>query len=689
MHRLPYRLFVCLYLLMAVITRLGAQSLSTEKDQVIIPKDPQPSDTTLVLNLLKKAQNLGPGDHLQKIDLAGKALYVAERLKFERGIAAAHHIKGVTRYHMGDHPEALSHLQIALEIREKMNDQAKITMILHHIGKIYEVQGQLDKSMEIYQRSLSINRQRNDSLWLATDLSNIGNVYTYSQQYDSGLYYNFKAMEIRTAMHDTVNLLYSYNDIAAVYAHKGVQDSSISYMQKAIDIAERIGEKNYLSLGYYNLASNYLGIGQPAKALVLAEKALELGQRIGSKRGIAFAATLLTQIYAGQQDYKSAFYYLSLQKSYQDSLYSEENIRQISAMTSNFEVKKKEQENELLRREAEIRDTQQRWQLAGGLLVIGLLSGIAAVLYRTNRIRTEANRVLQEKNEEINQQNEEISSIAEVLRQANIEIQAQKTEIERRNKDFISSITYAQRIQAAMLPFEERLAGALQDYFLLLRPRDIVSGDFYWFDTLPDGRVMIAAADCTGHGVPGAFMSMIGISFLEELVRAKHYYSPDELLTHLHAGIRHALKQEDTDNQDGMDIAVCTIDLRTRTLQYAGAMNPIYYLSADNPVELCQLKPDKRSIGGRGEAQRSFTLQTIELTAPTRLYLLTDGWQDQFGGPDGKKYRASQIKQVLANIHHLPMQDQKSHIAQSIDQWMHLGKDRQTDDILVMGVYIG
>jgi serine phosphatase RsbU (regulator of sigma subunit) len=265
-------------------------------------------------------------------------------------------------------------------------------------------------------------------------------------------------------------------------------------------------------------------------------------------------------------------------------------------------------------------------------------------------------------------------------------IEAQNEDIRRTNDKMTASINYARRIQQAMLPDRTAIQAVLPDSFILFRPRDIVSGDFYWF-LEKDGKIFIAAVDCTGHGVPGAFMSMIGNDFLNEIVSLLDIEAPDLILNELHKHVRKALKQAETDNRDGMDVALCVIDPQRRVLEYAGAKNPLIYIRHDQPQIVHHIKGDKVPIGGmQKEDDRCFTKHVIPIESTTSFYIFTDGLQDQFGGNQGMKYTINRIKKFFAEHCQLPMEQQRRELRSEMMDWMQ--NERQIDDILVIGFKI-
>ena len=257
----------------------------------------------------------------------------------------------------------------------------------------------------------------------------------------------------------------------------------------------------------------------------------------------------------------------------------------------------------------------------------------------------------------------------------------EKDTIAEQNKNIVSSINYAKRIQTALLPIEKRIKQELSEHFIFYKPRDIVSGYFYWIEKIED-KVIIAVADWTGHGVPGVFMSMLGNSGLTNAVFQQNLTAPDLILTHLHNYIFSALKQNQCDNRDRMDI--CIVVWNKTKNQYAGAMNPIYYVQNE---ELLILKADKIPVGGTMAKKRIYILHTINLHVPTTIYLASDGYQDQFGGKENRKFMTKQFRELLLEISHLPIKEQGNRIANIFERWK--GKTHQIDDVLVMGIKIG
>ncbi len=273
--------------------------------------------------------------------------------------------------------------------------------------------------------------------------------------------------------------------------------------------------------------------------------------------------------------------------------------------------------------------------------------------------------------------------LEEKVRQRTQEVVEQKQKVEGLYKDLTDSIRYAKRLQSSILPSDQWIEKELPSCFVLFKPKDIVSGDFYWFEKTDDGKVIFSAVDCTGHGVPGAFMSLVGHNGLHQAVNEHRYEKPGQILDDLNRSAQRALTRtnEGESVNDGMDMALCTLDKQERKVQFAGANNPLYLI---RDGELTEYKADKVAIGGEGEHQ--YSTQEVDLQKGDQLYVFSDGFPDQFGGPKGKKFKYRPFKELLISISDKPMKEQKDILDRTIEEWK--GDLEQIDDILVIGVAV-
>ena len=424
-----------------------------------------------------------------------------------------------------------------------------------------------------------------------------------------------------------------------------------------------------------------------------------------------------------------------------DSLEATANHLQITTETLLLHEMRLQQEalanSEAKARNEQLQEEQKRqwWIIAGGSGIFGLVLIFSLVLWRQAKIQKRLFSKLEARNVELRHKNAEISLQKEEIESRNEDIILQKEEIESQRDDILAkssqitaSIQYGQRIQAAILPDPSKLALLVPESFIMFMPRDVVSGDFYWFTETQDHRkpgfgdrnidapnwespvvgwgaagnrprnlpiddshlpsrstkIIIAAIDCTGHGVPGAFMSMIGNKLLEDIVHVRGISSPDQILLELHRGVVGSLRQRDTNNRDGMDATICVIDRQAGTMEFAGAMNPLIYIKDE---ELFEIKGDKRSVGGYTNAdEHIFTKHLIDISKPGTYYLFSDGIADQFGGPQKRKFMLKNLRNKLVAISDKPMAEQQKTMEQAIEHWRYnYGYTKQTDDILLIG----
>lgn len=266
----------------------------------------------------------------------------------------------------------------------------------------------------------------------------------------------------------------------------------------------------------------------------------------------------------------------------------------------------------------------------------------------------------------------------------NADLMQSKLELEVKSKETLDSIIYAKRIQEAILPLRERILESLPQSFVFHLPRDIVSGDFYWFKRI-DNKIFIASVDCTGHGVPGAFMSMIGTVLLDDIVEKKRVHEPDQILTELHKDVVKALKQDRKEkaSKDGMDIALCVFDTDFNTLKFAGAFRPLIHITDGVMI---RIKANSGPIGGVGLHSPSFTQHKVSIKKGDSIYIYSDGFADQFGGERNKKYMTKRFRAFLMSISHISIEEQPKRLQQELDLWK--GDAEQVDDILVIGIKI-
>ena len=602
---------------------------------------------------------------------------------------------------------AMEYCLKALLVFELSNNKTGEAYVLNHIGTIYGEQGHYEQGIKYLEKSLAIDQKKNRKIGLFYSYFGIAEIHRLQNNYKKALEYQLKNLKLAEDLKNKPDIIYACNHISLCYIAIEEPLLALPYLQKGLGIAteikniERLADINITLAKYYNVTN------QDKEALKYAKIALELAKKIKDIKKISEAAFEYSEAMAKNENYKEALIAYQLYKKMEDTLSSQESNKKVMAKEYAYKDEKKKIEQE--QKDIEHQKELEKQNFYRYLLLIGL--GIVLIIIflvvRNNHQRHKAYNLLRQKNEEINQKNEEINQKNNEIQATLALVEKQKQEIQYKNENTTASIMYAKRIQKAMLPFEERISDGLkkENYFILYKPRDIVSGDFYFYEEIKN-KIIIAVGDCTGHGVPGAFMSMIGNQILTEIIVKNRLLSPEKILNILHHDVRRTLKQSvNLDSGDGMDIAIVVLTKNEKIpnmienteiiydfalLEYAGAMNPLFVVQNN---EIIELKADKKSIGGQAykdETERTFTKHSIDLSQSkqTTFYLVTDGYQDQFGGEKGKKFMTKRFRELLFSIHKETMPKQKDILDQTITKWIADGNETQTDDITVLGFQV-
>lgn len=607
---------------------------------------------------------------------AKEALELAEKAGYKKGIGDAYNHIGLVYDYQGSYDQALDYYFKALRVREDRNNRRGIASSYNNIGYIYHLQENFDKALEYHTKSLKIKEEIKDSKGMAYSYVNIGNGYQELGENDKALEHYQKSVKI---FEDTTLRLYSkpeiayaiastYQNIGTVYASKEQYKEALPYFVKSLDMSINIGDRLGEAYSLNSIGNTYLETEKIEKASAYLDSALQIGRRLNAVEIIKDAAANLSNLYTKKQQYEEALTFHKLFKQMSDSLRNDENTKKITQLAMQYEFDKKQKEMELEQQKKDLMKEKElnRQKFIRNTFILGflLMLALAFVIFRSYREKQKKNKLLALQNEEIKRQ---------------------KEEIEYKNEEITASISYASRIQNAVLPPDEMINEFFPEYFILFKPRDIVSGDFYWATKI-DGKFIITAADCTGHGVPGAFMSMLGMSFLNEIVIKGNTITANEILNQLREHVKKSLRQTGKENEakDGMDIALCVIDLEAKKMQFSGAYNPLYLI---RDGELQQVKADKMPIGIHFKEKSSFTLHELDMQKGDTFYIFSDGFVDQFGGEEGKKFMSKNFKRLLLSMQDKTMDEQKEILDKKLVNW--IGTDyEQIDDVLVIGVKV-
>lgn len=628
-----------------------------------------------------------------------KAIDLDEKKHNMPNLAQDYNNIGSAFYDKGDYAKALDYYFKALTIREELNDRSGMAQSYNNIATVHSDMHDIAKALDYHNKSLAIKIEIGDPRGIASTYNNLGTLHWQIQDYEKALKFFNKSLSIRQSINDLDGICQSNGNIASTYAEMGRNAEAIPYFLNNIKIYEAIGKRENLSMSYQNLAISYLKTQNNKKAITYATKGLALAEEVGSIKLQMSGHQLLSSIYEKLPDYQKALSFNKRYKVLSDSLYRVESRDQLNNLETKYQTHKKQQEIEkqqLVIEKQEIDNRRQRNQrnffIAGSLL----LAILALAIFRSYQQKKQSNALITEKNVLLEQANEEIAAQRDLVVE-------QKEHIETIHEELTSSIRYARRIQGAVLPTSNLMSELLGNHFILFKPKDIVSGDFYWA-TKVKHLLIFCVADCTGHGVPGAFMSMLGVSFLNDIVHKEHITSANEVLNHLRDSIIGALNQlgDSSEQKDGMDMGLCVIDTQKKLMQFAGGYNPCWVVPNAEFTEkrviepkmevecteectLIQLKPDKMPIAIH-KHMVPFTSHLLQLYPGDQVYLMSDGYQDQFGGPQCRKFMVKNLRELVVRNAHLPMIEQCELLDKNLEEWKN--ETEQVDDITILGIKI-
>lgn len=600
-----------------------------------------------------------------------EAEIIANKIKYDIGRAQSQNITGVILRLQGNYSKALEAHFEALKICENKDYLQGKANNYSNIGLVYSDKNDYEQALTYFQKALKIKRKLNDRRGIAFTLNDIGNVYFNKKEYVASMQSYEQAISIRRKINDSQGTAGSYNSIGRIYLTQGNYQEALSNLEKALSIGEKFDDHTVMSNTLNNIAEVYYRQNDYNEALNFFQKAINSAEGIDLKMEMRTAYEGMAKTLARLGKYQEAYSFLEKYIRIKEALFNEENNRRIASLQLSYEIEKKDREIMMLNTKQKQKDKELKWQTLLRNIFIGgfaLIIIFAFVLYRANKAKNKANLLLTEQKQEIETQNEALEYAFE--------------EIKRQNDQITQSINAAQKIQEAILPFNETLSQAFSNFFLLYKPRDIVSGDFYWFSQIKDTK-FVAVIDCTGHGVPGAFMSMIGSSLLNKIVNEDDVHEPSKIMDKLHEGVRIRLKQEYSQNNDGMDVCLCRIrpEGEQTEIVYTGAKRPLYIARKQEALQV--LKGDRKSVGGTiREDDYKFSQERVLLDKGTWLYLSTDGYADQ-NNQKRKKFGRKRLIECLEKIKMLKGVEQKQTLNQELTQ--HQEGTPQRDDILLLG----
>ena len=612
-------------------------------------------------------------DYVNALKYYAESLKIYQNIGDKEGVASSLVNMGTIFNYQSDYTNAINYYSQGLKIYEEIEDKKGIATSQLNIGLIYFSQGDNTKALNYFSKSLKIKEEIGDKKGLIKPLINLGIIYKNQGDYTKAMSYITQSLKLSEEIGSKNDIATSFANIGNIYYEQGDYIKALNYFSKSLKIAEEIGNKKGIAPTLNNIGLIYANQGDHQKAILIIQKALNVAQEIGAPVEIREASFSLFKSYKATKQYFKALEMYELYINSKESILSEESQRAViqQEFKYNYEKQaavdsikavetKKVVDAQITAQQAEIKvKKNQQYGLFGGLFLMVVFAGF---MYNRFRITRNQKLIIQEKEKETHRQ---------------------KEIIEEKHKEITDSINYAERIQRSFLATTEILDEHLKDYFVFFKPKDVVSGDFYWAGELNNGNFAFSCADSTGHGVPGAIMSILNISSLEKSIEEET--EPHAILNETRRIIIERLKKDGSPSggKDGMDCSVLVLNPEKTNLTFAAANNPILIVRNN---ELIEFKADKMPVGKHDKDMESFTLHTFVLQKEDVIYTLTDGYADQFGGSKGKKFMYKPLKNLLLSIQDKNMNEQKEILEQRFNDWK--GDLEQVDDVCMIGVRI-
>lgn len=633
---------------------LGIQSESDSLCRILLGKTSGLKSPLVAHLYIHRGNTLVDSSAFQEaIQLYYKGLKVSQKWKKAEIEGQIQRLIGLAYLKLDEHKKAESHLRSSLKIYESIPDDKGIANACISLGNSLKEQGKVKESIVYYERSLKLAQKLGNKRLIAGNYNNLGNAMRRLNKKQEALRFFFKALEMNEKSGNKLWVSFNYHNIGNTYNDLKQYDKAIPYFKKSNEIKRELGDSLSLVTGYFSLSESYAGLG----------------------------------------NYKEAYQYLLRHNKLKDTLNLIEQANMLNELETMYETEKKEAEIRQLKIESELRDVrnQNLKQEAEKTRNYFILSGLAAIflaiglifLFRTNRISKRVNQLLNDKNREVEASNNAL--------------QLALGELSVKNKEIIDSINYATYIQQATLPNITQHSTDLLHFELFFAPKDIVSGDFYFSYQLHN-RSIFGVADCTGHGVPGAMVSLVGMNSLDKVVREENHTSSSEMVTSLNKHVLDSLHRGGEAINDGMDISFCYLDHTTHTLHFTGANHNGFILrkrNGDETIEeekltsgehvLITLPGTRRPIG-KTSSVLPFTESTCSLKNGDRIILFSDGYADQTGHVTGKKMKRAHMMELLLQSAHLDVVAQVNFMQNHFQEWKN--DTEQVDDVCLLCVEV-
>lgn len=602
-----------------------------------------------------------------------RSLRLYEYLGNKQQVASVQKNIGLIYRDIGNIDKAVEYHTRSLEVYRSIGNKPLIGVAVSILAGDYWSAGNYHQALKTYEKALVIRKELGNKTHIAGSYNNLALAYKSLERNDSALVNYRRALLLYMQLQDQRNEAAVLNNIGSLYQKSGNLDSADIYIGNALKLRENIEHVQGIGYSSLNLGQVFIDQNKITGGIQLLLKAREVALSLNEEYLLKESCVMLSETYQKLGQYKKALEYHQEFHAAEKRLQVDESIRRVADMQIRFEAEKRMRIVE--KKDAELKQQALRiyYLLGGMVLMLVLIIVVAIALIQKRR----SNKLLAMRNDEIQEQKAEIEAQRDLAEQ-------QRDMISEQNDKIRDSILYASRIQNALLPPENLMSGLLKQHFILFKPRDVVSGDFYYFQTYKQYTV-IAAADCTGHGVPGAFMSMLGISVLNEIMASQQIANAGDILEILRSKVKNNLHQTSVKdgNSDGMDIALVMLDREKNYLYFAGANNPLIVI---RNKELIVYEGDRMPIGVHIQDEILFKNNEVQLEKGDKLYLYSDGYVDQFGGSKGRKLMSKNFKNLLLETSVFDMRIQKEKMDSFFETWKRDYK--QIDDVVVIGLEI-
>lgn len=612
-------------------------------------------------------------DTAEKFRYFREARALAQQIDYKKGLGDAYATEAYERLEYADYATLTYLYTEALKVRNEIQDLQGLAECYHELGLLDLQFKNYSHAFFNFKKAIALNEKTGNKQWLHNNYEAIGSVYSETKKIDSAMICLRKADAIARENQLDASLL--YHSMANIFLGMGQLDSCELYIRKS-DSASIVSGNEYEQVWNRVLSASLLTRkGKPAEAIPVLEQVYAYAREDKDAELLLAVIPELIDAYNLAKEYEKGFRLQDEWIYLKDSLVSLDKANLVVGTQLEYEAGEREKIN---RMETE-RQKLIRNVFIGGFLLLGVL---AFVIFRSLQQNKRSKRI----------------------------IELQKEQVEEKQREIVDSITYAKRLQQAILPPENMVKEHFPESFILYKPKDIVAGDFYWMENV-NGKIFLAAADCTGHGVPGAMVSVVCCNALNRAVKEFGLTDPGKILDKVRELVLETFEKSGEDVKDGMDISLFSAqaphggerrvaseegqvksDISTNTrhpspaprpFSWAGANNPLWYVSENKIVEI---KADKQPVG-KQENAKDFTTHQLQIPAGGMVYLFTDGFADQFGGPKGKKFRYKQLEELLLSIVALPAEEQKQKLETAFNNWK--GQLEQIDDVCVIGIRVG